>query len=221
MVNIRNSLENINKKEEVIRRNKDKKTKLTYSMSKQTLNEPMSSYSRYMSLAKPSTNISVSGVQHSVNLSSISLLPPLVNPLVGQAVTSRAKAKIMFPNKDKTFSAIPQSLVELRSEASKELQKSMVQASRPEKGKLPPIRIGCKVVKLKKKQRTHLEIINAIQDIKEDELSDYFYCKKGKDFYAFIEDEFTNIDPKKDDYLTISTRVSHFIILFIGSYALY
>lgn len=186
-----------------------------YNMTKPSFYEPATSFAHYASLAKGSNNLSVTGAIQVGNRTTITMLPSLVKSPPVYAVTSRVKTKITFPGKDKTLSVMPNTLAEVRAEASRELQHSARQMTKPEKGKLPPLKREKEkpvAVKIKKDRKTHIQLINALQEIKGDEKSNYYYCKKTKDFYNFLEDSFSNIDPKIDDYITLSARgVMHFI----------
>ena len=207
-------MEDIDRREEIKRHNKERNAKLSYSMSRSALQEQAASFAHYASMVNAPGNIS--SIEIPGNMTANASLPPLQHPVLNFAATTRAKEKQHAPIKERPMRIQPLTPAEVRAEASKEiLGTSRVSAlGRQDKtmSKLKPLNRTKEKSIIKKKQEknaTHTELIRLIQDGKSEDLNSYYYCQKGKDFYEFIQKSFDEITKMKaEDFITISARVN-------------
>ncbi len=209
---MRNTLEDIDRREEIKRRNKEKKAKLAMTMTRSALQE--SAISQYASMATIPVHPNVTDV--SGNATSF--------PAVGK--TQAALATTKAGGKEKTFlkprmpKIEPVTPAEVRAKAKKEvafMRSPPRDKSAKGVGKLKPLKKAKNRPRIEMPERkeeclTHMEIINLIEDSKSEEPEKYYYCVKGKNFYEFYACHFEDINTEQDDYITVSSRgVTHFI----------
>ena len=153
----------------------------------------------YASMANLPANLTVTDIR---DLSATGAgLPPLSRLSVPQyAATTKAKERpvVLKP-------------VDIRAKGERELTKQRSpQHGKPmrEKGRLKPLKKP-KYKRTGKKDdiSSHIEIIRYIEDSKGEELSCYYYCLRGRQFYEFFECNYEDITKESDDYITISARV--------------
>ncbi len=201
-------MEDIDRREEIKRRNRERKTKLAATM-RTALQDSISS-PNYASMATLPANLTVTDMR---DLSATGTgLPPLAKLGMPQYMaTTKAKDRPAIQMKAKGAMAA-MTPVEIRAKGEKELSRQRSpQHAKPirEKGRLKPL----KKPKYKRTGKrddisSHIEIIRYIEDSKGEEQSSYYYCLRGRLFYEFFECNFEDITKESDDYITISARVS-------------
>lgn len=203
---MRNTIEDIDRREEIKRRNKERRTKLAATM-RTALQDSISS-PNYASMATLPANLTVTDAR---DLSTMGAkLPPLARLSVPQfAETTRAKDRAAIQMKMKS-TLTP---AEIRAKGKKELAgKQSPHHGKPlkKKGQLKPLRSQKNNINAS----SHTELIRSMEEGKGEESRQYYYCLRGRQFYEFFACSFNDI-PKDGDYITISSRVrdsAHYFI---------
>jgi len=136
-------------------------------------------------------------------------LPPMTGHRTLVLHGSRLGVKEKSLPKLKTAAAQSLTSLEIRTLAGKEL--SMTKTTprfKQMKGKLKPLKRQLAQVE---DQMDHIELVCSIKEGIIDD-PNYYYCKRGKNFYEFNLCQFEDIKADYDDYVTISSRgVTHFV----------
>jgi hypothetical protein len=194
-----------------MKRRSKEKSKLAGAASRSALHESGISTTQYAAMTTLPMNLSVTDVRDSSQFSLT--LPPLARPPAAQlSATMKPKGAKPGTGRGRGLMVQPLTPADIRAEAERELVTERPPLPPPgprEKGKLRPLR-GGKPRRDKKptpKPITHLELIRFIEDSKKGDQDQYYYCKRGHNFYEFYGASFEDIRTDEDDYITISSRV--------------